>query len=124
MGYDFHITRNEKWFLKEPNNEITLADWKTYVQSNEELNLENFIEIASPNGEVIRFEADGISVWNNHPNSEKVLIVWRNGKISVKNPDDETIRKLIKIAEDLNAKVQGDEGETYKIDTNGKITST
>ena len=38
---------------------------------------------------------------------------YRDGCISTKNPDEEVIRKMINIADTLNAKVQGDEGELY-----------
>jgi hypothetical protein len=41
---------------------------------------------------------------------------WFGGEISVNKPDDATIRKMLKIANSLNAEVRGDEGELYKED--------
>jgi hypothetical protein len=38
------------------------------------------------------------------------------GSISAKYPDDETIRKMLTIAEKLNAKVQSDDNEFYDED--------
>ena len=42
---------------------------------------------------------------------------YRDGEITVKDPDREISRKMFTIAVALKARVQGDEGETY--DANG-----
>jgi hypothetical protein len=39
--------------------------------------------------------------------------LYRKGYVTVKNPDEEILRKMWSIAQDLSAKVQGDDGEIY-----------
>ncbi len=41
---------------------------------------------------------------------------FRDGCISVKNPDEKILRKMHQIASQLDAKVLGDEGEEYGAD--------
>ncbi len=38
---------------------------------------------------------------------------WAQGNIYTKNPDEPILRKMLQIAQHLNAFVQGDEGEVY-----------
>ena len=49
------------------------------------------------------------------------------GDIETKNPDAPVIQKMILIAESLNARVQGDDGEVYlpdgKIERDGQLTA-
>lgn len=113
MGYEIHITRKNNWLDNDSQNDISLEQWNEYVESDDEMTLEKFAETVSPNGDVIRIEKEGLSVWSGHTNSYKVWFNWFGGEISVKNPDDEIVNKMIKIAKRLDAKVLGDEGETY-----------
>jgi hypothetical protein len=39
--------------------------------------------------------------------------LYRKGYVTVKNPDEEIIRKMWSIAQALSAKVQGDDSEVY-----------
>lgn len=45
------------------------------------------------------------------------FIYYPPGHISVRNADYTTIRKMLQIAEALQAKVQGDDGELYDTET-------
>jgi hypothetical protein len=50
------------------------------------------------------------------PGAERQKYPWfdyRRGRIVVKNPDQEILRKMWLLAQRLSAKVQGDDGETY-----------
>lgn len=38
---------------------------------------------------------------------------WNEGEVYTKNPDKHTVKKLIEIAQQLNARVLGDDGEQY-----------
>ncbi len=114
MGYDLHITRKEHWFDDE-GEEITLSEWLDYINSDQELNitdtneLDNIENTSSPLG---------YCEWNVHPLNDKWWFDYSNGNIYTKNPDNDTIIKMLSIAEKLNAKVQGDDGEVYGLLSN------
>jgi len=40
---------------------------------------------------------------------------WRRGQVFTKHPDQKTLGKMLAIARDFGAIVQGDEGETYDV---------
>lgn len=117
MGYDVHITRKKNWFDEDQENEISLSEWKDYVSSDPEMRLDNKAEFTMPSGEVLNMQAEGICVWiaysGENKNQNHAWFTHNNGKITVKNPDEEILEKMQKIAVAFNAKVQGDEGEYY-----------
>jgi hypothetical protein len=121
MGYDIHITRKENWFDDDGLN-ISIDEWKGVVNNDSEMRLDNFAETVTGAGEIIRIESDGLAVWTKYSKSgiegNYAWFMYSNGEITVKNPDEEIINKMVKIAEHLNAKVQGDEGEIYPIKNN------
>ena len=101
MGYDLHITRRAQW-ADDGGPEITLEEWGAYVASDAE----------------VRPDADNGPtdfLWAAHPR-EPWPLWWDRGTVSTKNPDDETVRKLVAIADRLGATVQGDDGEVYRAD--------
>jgi hypothetical protein len=65
----------------------------------------------------------GLAVWtaySRHDESgNKAWFLCREGYVTVKNPDEEILRKMWSIAQDLSAKVQGDDGEIYDSSGNG-----
>jgi len=115
MGYDLHITRKEDWADTE-TADISIEEWLSYVNSDEELVLTNGYDIKI--GSETEFQnRPGYCEWNAHPtekepNARPWFSYWE-GSIYTKNPDAPTIRKMMQIASALNAKVQGDEGELY-----------
>jgi hypothetical protein len=116
MGYDVHITRAAEWSASEATP-ITLDEWLAYVASDPEMRLDGFAETRTPNGQVIRIEGKGLSVWTSWPGEGRgeghAWMDHRGGRIVVKNPDSAILKKMCSIAEQLGAQVQGDEGETY-----------
>ena len=56
MGYDIHITRQENWYDDDKSLQITLGEWKEYVDSDPEMRLDNFAEASLPDGGKIRME--------------------------------------------------------------------
>ena len=72
-------------------------------------------------------ERKGLSVWIKYSGDglkgNHAWFDYREGNIVVKNPDDEIVNKMLDIAERLDAKVQGDDGEIYKRTTDNKIFS-
>lgn len=45
---------------------------------------------------------------------EDHVLLWKKGEIWTKNPDDEALQGMIDLSEKLNARVRGDEFETYR----------
>jgi hypothetical protein len=69
-------------------------------------------------GEVIKLENEGLSLWTNPENGDMTYFTYRDGRISVKSPSDgklqyQVLRKMKQLAEELEANVQGDDGEFY-----------
>jgi hypothetical protein len=116
MGYDVHITRAAEWSDSE-GTPIALDEWLAYVASDPEMRLDGFAEVRTPDGEVIRIEGKGLSVWTawpgEHGGQGHAWMDHRGGRIVVKNPDSAILKKMCSIAERLGARVQGDEGEMY-----------
>lgn len=76
MGYELHITRKENWFDEDLSTDISMEEWKAYVESDREMQLDNFAETMSPDGAVIRIKRDGISIWKKHSRFDKVWFSW------------------------------------------------
>lgn len=98
MGYDLHITRKEFW-ADEAGPGISFEEWTGHVKVDTDL------------------EKDPLNgthdfLYAKHP-KEPAPLWWNDGEIYTKNPDADMVRKLIEIAQQLGAKVQGDNGEQY-----------
>jgi hypothetical protein len=113
MGYDLHITRAESWW-ESKDTPVALADWRALVKEDPELEETGVAEASTPEGR-LRYENEGLSVWSAHPEGQPVWFDWQDGCVVVKNPDEPTIAKMIRLAERLGAHVQGDDGERYPL---------
>jgi hypothetical protein len=117
MGYDIHITRKENWFDEDDSNGIALLEWIDYIKADKEMSLNNSAEAETPAGGKVKHEHNGLAVWTGYSKSgidgNYAWFDFRNGNVTVKNPDQEIKDKMIDIAAQLSAKVQGDEGEFY-----------
>ena len=81
------------------------------------MRLDNFAEATTTAGDVIRHEAVGIAVWTAYSGhgidgNMAWFHHWR-GEVRVKNPDDEILDKMRRIAAVFDARVMGDERELY-----------
>jgi hypothetical protein len=125
MGYDLHITRKEYWFDEEQKiNNISLEEWLSFIQSsNSELELSDAYWIKVPGDATKSQVAPGFCEWTAHPQDERPWFDYSDGNISTKNPDEPTIKKMILMAKEFNAKVQGDDGEVYELSPSNEITS-
>ena len=105
MGYDFHITRREHW--AQGGSDITEAEWLDYVSSD---------------GELTPMPANGpcFAFWESSGKQEKSWLDWHNGQIYTKNPSQLMLEKMVSIASELKAVVQGDDGEIYSGPANSK----
>jgi hypothetical protein len=113
MGYDVHITRKKDWF-DEDGPPITEDEWRAYVASDLEMIISGVAEHTNPQGESIRLTHPLLTEWRRHSSGSVVWFSYFEGNLTVKNPDDECIAKMRRVAARLQARVQGDEGEIYE----------
>ena len=116
MGYDVHISRTEDWTESE-SEPISLDEWLAYVRSDPEMRLDGKAVVGLGDGSEMRYESSGLAVWTAYPQPRAADdLVWfdhRDGRVVVKNPDDEILGKMLGIAAALDAFVVGDDGEIY-----------
>jgi hypothetical protein len=114
MGYDLHITRKDDWADPE-GPEISFDEWMAVVNADPELRAEGgYVDRRLPDGGTQRC---ALISWIVHSRYRKegdapAFDFWR-GDISAKNPDPEFCGKMWRLAQLLQAKVQGDDGEYY-----------
>ena len=106
MGYDLHITRKEYWADEEGEGSISLSEWNAHVENDPELIQDP--DNPGENNYLYLRDSGNWPLWYS-PES---------GEINTKNPDTDVIQKLVRIANSLGAKVQGDDGELYDLDGN------
>jgi hypothetical protein len=115
MGYDVHITRAESW-LDAAERPITLEAWLDYVRSDPEMRVDGRAEAPTGQGTLV-YENAGLAVWTAYSgDGEDGNHAWfdlRQGRVVVKNPDAEILRKMFLVAAHFDARVQGDDGEAY-----------
>jgi hypothetical protein len=100
MGYELHITRAKSW-AQNTKHRISAQEWLAYVAKDPELSLSR----------------DGGSYfvkWSGKSKLNEPWLDWRNGNIETKSPDEALIDKMVAIARELGATVQGDDGEIYQ----------
>ena len=99
MGYAFHITRAENWSDNQ-GFEISSQEWLNIIKNDSEL---------------VPMPENGVHFvkWSGSTKYPETWFDWFNGNIYTKALDKATLRKMLQIAHQFNAKIQGDEGETY-----------
>jgi len=87
------------------------------------LRLDGYAQASLPDGKILRVEDASLAVWtgwSRHAEGENMALFYLSaGNIDSKNPDEEIRRKMWRIAQRLNARVQGDDGEFYDEIGNG-----
>jgi hypothetical protein len=97
VGYDVHIARAEEWF-DSGETPITLEEWIAYAESDSDLR---------------RNPDNGEGFYDLRVGSDETWLDWFDGELLTKNPTESVRAKMVQIAADLGANVQGDEGERY-----------
>jgi hypothetical protein len=100
MGYELHITRAKSWALNTKDR-ISTKEWLAYVEKDPELSL-------SPDG------GPYFAKWSGKSKLTEPWLDWHDGNIETKSPDEALIDKMVAIARELGATVQGDDGEIYR----------
>lgn len=100
MGVEFHITRAEFW-TENDDDQISSDEWLNIINEDPELSL------FPKHGE---FHA----VWNGEGAEEGAWLDWSAGNIEAKWPNTALYRKMLQIAQKLQAKVMDDDGTLYE----------
>lgn len=104
MGYNLYIERRDK------KAGITKKEWLDYLQEDEEFEQIETFSSETNDGTGFIASIPNAGLWN-----KEVPFTFdeEEGNISVKNPDEVIIKKMLEIASLLNAQVLGEEGEVY-----------
>ncbi|MFJ3405312.1 hypothetical protein [Promicromonospora sp. NPDC090134] len=111
MGYDLHITRSSAPDGGGPR--IGADEWRALVETDAELRLHDGITAALPGGHVLTIPSPDLAAWSGHPQHAEVPFRFHDGRVTVRNPDEAVLAKMIDLAGALDARVQGDDGEFY-----------
>jgi hypothetical protein len=107
MGYDISIVR----YNGDEAVDIPESEWQEYIKSDPELEPSEITDDSS------YWEWNAHSKYKDPAEGRPWFQYWR-GQIYSKNPDDEVLAKMFRIATSLNARVQGQDFEFY--DEEGK----
>jgi hypothetical protein len=99
MGIEFYITRADFWAENE-EAQITPDEWLSLINSDSELTKD------LKNG-------DYHALWSGASSHDEAWLDWSDGNIYTKWPDTQLYRKMLGIAERLNARVMDDNGNIY-----------
>jgi len=107
IGYSVYITRSEE---KDP---ITKTEWLNYAKNDPEIKIVNGdLKVRNPQtGKEFIYKADNLTYYLYQ--SEEVTFSYRDGSITVSDPTDEIIFKMLSIAKELDAIVMGDGGVLF-----------
>ena len=126
MGYEVHITRADEWSDSEASP-IALDEWIRYVDADDEMRLDGHADADLGDAGVLRYESAGLAVWTAYSgdgrDGNRAWFDHCDGRVDVKNPDEEILAKVVRIARALSARVVGDDGETYGDDSSGPAAS-
>ncbi len=117
MSYDLHITRNQP-HSDVPSRPIALDEWLEVVGADSSLAHEQPPAVTAPDGSLLQIDSPGAAVWSGHPDSAQVWFHHFGERVTARQPDLETRRKMFELAQALNARVLGDQGEEYGRDGN------
>lgn len=100
MSYYVMITRRQN--LDDEGSPIELSEWHDIVAADPEL---------EPSAKF-----DGEATWHGTASNETCDMLWSEGEILVNYPGPDQLRKMVKIAQRLGARVLGESDEVYTAD--------
>jgi hypothetical protein len=103
MGVELHITRAEFW-AENDAAQISAQEWLFYVASDPELQPDPVNSLKNPY----------MVIWLGH---EKDWLDWQSSNIYSKYPSTGLFKKMLRIAQALNAQVQRDDAKVLTKDT-------
>jgi hypothetical protein len=118
MGYEVHITRKAaSWGDAHDDAAISLAEWQKYVANDPEMRVDNFLSPSNRTSVPTNWEAAGASIWvpysKNGRGDYYARFIHQGDRITVSQPDEEIVGKMLLVAYALQARVQGDDGEYF-----------
>lgn len=107
MGYDLVIKRNSE------KSKISKEEWINYVLNDSSFEKIDSYSAIFENGDELTLSTPNAGLW--HSTNGKIPFTYDEeyGEIIVKNPDKKIIKKMINIAQNMDAIVVGEEGEVY-----------
>jgi hypothetical protein len=105
VSYDAHITRAPDWTVSD-QVQIPLAEWSA---------------VAAAAGLIPTRQPGLFYAQDARETGDDASFEWFDGAITVCAPDEVTLGKMIELADLLDAVVQGDDGETYRVTDAGEI---
>lgn len=110
MPYDVHIHRADDHF-DAAENPISREDWEAWVARAPDFRFSetDYVVFEYEDGK----HKERLAVWTEHPNDEEFALYYYDGSVVTGNPDQHTIQRMVRIAADLGARLQGDDGEFY-----------
>ena len=109
MGYELNIKREDE------SQKISKKEWFQYIKSD--LQFEPIEEFSGEfNESKTTASTPDYGLWKSDKGEVPFSFFEEYGEITVKNPDNLIIEKMISIADELNAIVEGEEGERYDKD--------
>ncbi|WP_299249873.1 hypothetical protein [uncultured Aquimarina sp.] len=119
MGYNLSIQRENK-------DKISKQEWKSYINSDSEFTAKDEYSGNLPDGKIVTIPTPNAGIWEFNNREVPFTFSEEYGWISVKNPENWIIKKMISIANELDAVVLGEEGEKYDeeyLNKENKLTS-
>ncbi|WP_299212628.1 hypothetical protein [uncultured Aquimarina sp.] len=107
MGYELNIKREDN------QTKLTKEEWANYIKSDFEFEQINEYSVQHEDGKYLTVSTPNAGLWKTTKGEVPFTFFEEYGWISVKNPDEWIIKKMISIANELDAIVLGDEGEKY-----------
>ncbi|MGB0869632.1 MAG: hypothetical protein ACPGSD_08535 [Flavobacteriales bacterium] len=107
MGYELNIKREEE------SLKISKEEWNQYIKLDSQFeSIEEFSAILNV-GESLTVSTPNAGIWKSDKGEVPFTFYEEYGEITVKNPENWIIEKMISIANELDAVVVGEEGERY-----------
>jgi hypothetical protein len=118
MGYEVHITRKAaSWNDANDEATISLAEWQEYVTNDPEMQADDFLNPSNRTSVPTDWEIVGASIWvpysRNGRDDYYARFIHQHDRITVSQPDEEILGKMLLVAYTLQARVQGDDGEYF-----------
>lgn len=107
MGYELNIQREDE------QNKIGVKEWISYMESDPEFERIEEFSADLGNNEALTVPTPNGGLWKSDKGQVPFTFSENYGEITVKNPENWIIAKMISISENLNAIVVGEEGEKY-----------
>ncbi len=106
MGYEINIRREDE------SNKLTKGEWRDYVDTDPEFKAIEEFSAEVEDGTLTIPTPDG-GIWKSDKGNIPFTFYEKYGEVTVKNPDNWVIEKMISIANSLDSVVIGEEGEIY-----------